>query len=357
MTVYNDIMTPIERLTAYGKGEAVDRLPCVPVVGNGAARVLGCRISEFRGNGRLIAEAHLAAYQRFRYDTIRIFTDLYVLAEAMGARVCYPLDETAHLETPAISDIAEIGRLQPADPRRDGNLPSLLQALEIARERVGTEVPVAGAVVCPFTTASFLIGTDNLIRMTRRNPEAVHELCEVALVSAFNYTEAVLDLGCTVGLTEPVSSSTIISPKHFKEFSYPYLKRLCDFLHQRNKPVTIHICGKTERIWEFMADAGADCISIDEMEDLAVAKRSVGNRVRLMGNVSPAETMLQGTPADVRRETLDCIRKAHDNPRGFIVASGCSLPTEVPFANIDAMLETVRKVGWPITEAKLNDFS
>jgi uroporphyrinogen decarboxylase len=56
----------------------------------------------------------------------------------------------------------------------------------------------------------------------------------------------------------------------------------------------------------------------------------------------------------VRAETLDCIRKAHDNPRGFIVASGCSLPTEVPFANIDAMLDTVREVGWPVTEAKLD---
>jgi uroporphyrinogen decarboxylase len=353
----NDRMTPIERLSAYGKGEPVDRLPCVPVVGNGAARVLGCTISEFRGNGPLMAEAHLAAYQRFHYDTIRIFTDLYVLAEAMGATVCYPPDETAHLDTPAIADISEIGRLQPADPRRDGNLPSLLHAMEIARERVGSEVPITGAVVCPVTTASFLIGTDNLIRMMHRNPEAVHGLCEVALVSAFNFAEAVLDIGCSVGLTEPVSSSTIISPAHFKEFSFPYLKRLCDFLHHRTKPVTLHICGKTERIWELMADAGADCISIDEMEDLEAAKQSVGHRVRLMGNVSPAETMLQGTPADVRRETLACIRKAHDNPRGFIVASGCSLPTEVPFANIDAMLETAREVGWPVTEAKLKELS
>lgn len=348
-----DQMTALERLAAYGKGEPIDRLPCVPIVGNGAARVLGCRISEFRGNARLLAEAHIAAYQRFRYDTVRIFTDLYVLAEAMGAQVSYPDDETAHLELPALADMREIGRLRPADPRRDGNLPSLLEALEIARDRVGSEVPVTGAIICPFTTASFLIGADNLIRMTHRDPEGVHRLCEVALASALNYAEAVMDLGCSAGLTEPVSSCTIISPALFKEFSYPYLKRLSDFIHSRNRPVTLHICGKTERIWGLMADAGADCISIDEVQDLEVAKRSVGNRVRLMGNVSPAATILQGTPADVRRETLACIRKAHDNPKGFIVASGCSLPTEAPFANIQAMVDTVREVGWPVTEEKL----
>jgi uroporphyrinogen decarboxylase len=348
-----DQMTALERLAAYGKGESVDRLPCVPIVGNGAARVLGCRISDFRGNGRLIAEAHIASYQRFKYDTVRIFTDLYVLAEAMGAKVCYPADETAHLDIPALAHISGVDRLQPADPRRDGNLPSLLEALEIARDRVGSEVPVAGAIVCPFTTASFLIGTDNLIRMTHRDPEGVHRLCEVALESALNFAKAVMDIGCTAGLTEPVSSSTIISPAQFKEFSYPYLKRLSDFIHSRNKPVNLHICGKTQRIWELMADAGADCISIDEVQDLEIAKSSIGDRVRLMGNVSPAATMLLGTPSEVRRETLACIRKAHDNPKGFIVASGCSLPTEVPFANIQAMVDTVREVGWPVTEEKL----
>lgn len=349
-----DQMTALERLTAYGKGESVDRLPCVPIVGNGAARVLGCRISEFRGNGKLIAQAHLAAYRKFKYDTVRIFTDLYVLAEAMGAKVCYPADETAHLETPALASLKEIDRLRPADPSRDGNLPSLLEALEIARDRVGSEVPVAGAIVCPFTTASFLIGTDNLIRMTHRDPEGVHRLCEVALASALNYAKAVIDLGCSAGLTEPVSSSTIISPAQFEEFSYPYLKRLSAYIHSRKKPVTLHICGKTERIWGLMADSGADCISIDEIQDLAVAKRSVGDRVRLMGNVSPAATLLQGTPADVRKDTLACIRKAHDNPKGYIVASGCSLPTEVPFANIQAMVDTVREVGWPVSEEKLS---
>ena len=82
-----DRLTPIERFAAYYRGEPVDRLPCVPIVGNTAARVLGSRVSEFRGNGRLIADAQVAAYRRFGYDVIRILTDLYTQAEAMGAKV------------------------------------------------------------------------------------------------------------------------------------------------------------------------------------------------------------------------------------------------------------------------------
>jgi uroporphyrinogen decarboxylase len=157
-----------------------------------------------------------------------------------------------------------------------------------------------------------------------------------------------MDAGCTPSLTDPMSSTTVISPRQFREFSYPYLKELIDYIHGRGKSVTLHICGKTNKIWEAMADAGADCISIDNDADLAEAKSAVGERVRIMGNVKPSETMLQGTPAEVRREVRECVTKAWDSPKGYIVASGCSLPTDTPFANIRAMMDAVAEIGWPV---------
>lgn len=348
-----DQMTPIERLTAYGKGLPIDRLPCVPIVGNTAARVIGVKVSDFRGNGHLIAKAQIAAYQRFGYDIIRIFTDLYTQAEAMGAKVHYPVDETAYLEGPAINDISEIEKLRPADPYKDGNLPQHIEAMKIAVDSVGTEVSVTGAVTGPFTNAAFLIGPEPLVRLVGKNPEAVHKLCEISFETTLNYTKAVIDCGCTPSLTDAMSSSTIISPKQFREFSLPYLKRLIDYIHSRGKAVTLHVCGKTSKIWELMVEAGADCISIDNAASLLEAKQKVGDKVRLMGNVKPSETMLQGTTKDVRKAVIKCVTEAYDNPKGLIVASGCSLPTETPFTNIDAMLETVREIGYPVNIEKL----
>ena len=341
-------MTPLERFAAYGRGEQIDRLPCVPIVGNTAARVIGARVSQFRGNGHMIADAQIAAFRRFGYDVIRVFTDLYTLAEAMGATVHYPEDETAYLESPAISSIDEIPRLQPVKPTRDGNLPSHLEAMKRVIEAVGKEVAVTGAVTCPFTTASFLIGAENLVRLTIKNPDAVHRLCRVALESAIRYSEAIIDAGCTPSLTDPMSSSTVIGPRQFKEFSYPYLKRLIEYIHLNGKSVTLHICGKTDKIWPLMVDAGADCISIDNDASLLGALEAVGDRVRIMGNVHPSEIMLQGTPDDVRRAVRHCVAQAGHSPKRYIVASGCSLPTETPFANIQAMMDAVREIGWPV---------
>ena len=349
----SDQMTPFERMTAYNKGEPVDRLPCVPIVGNTAARVIGVKVSELRGNGRLIAQAQIAAYHRFGYDIIRIFTDLYTQAEAMGARVHYPDDETAYLAAPALDSVAEVDRLEPADPLRDGNLPQHLEAMKIAVNEVGREVAVTGAVTGPFTNASFLIGAEQLVRLTLKNPSVVHRLCALSLETALRYSQAIIDAGCAPSLTDAMSSCTVISPKQFQEFSLPYLKRLIDYIHSRGKAVTLHICGKTSKIWELMVAAGADCISIDNEADLLQAKQMVGDRVRLMGNVRPSEVMLEGDPAAVRTAVRDCVHKAHDNPRGYIVASGCSLPTESPFVNIQAMLDAVREIGYPVREEEL----
>jgi len=89
--VLRDQMTPKERMEAYNKGQPIDRLPCVPIVGNTAARVINVKVSEFKGNGKLLAKAHVAAYRMFGYDIIRVFTDLYVQAEAMGAKCIIPM--------------------------------------------------------------------------------------------------------------------------------------------------------------------------------------------------------------------------------------------------------------------------
>jgi uroporphyrinogen decarboxylase len=341
-------MTAKERFSAYSAEKPIDRLPCVPIVGNTAARVIGAKVSDFRGNGRLIADAQIAAYRLFNYDVIRIFTDLYTQAEAMGAIVNYPEDETAYLAAPAITDVSGIDKLSPADPYKDGNLPAHLEAIKRTAGEVGHEVPVTGAVTGPFTTASFLIGTENIARLLLKNPDAVHRLCKISLETALSYAEAIIESGASPSLTEPMASATVISPKQFREFVFPYLKKLIEYIHGREKAVTLHICGRSDLIWEMMADAGADCLSIDNEADLLAAKEKVGDRVRLMGNVRPSEVMLQGTSAQVRQAVFDCVARAWDSPKGFIVASGCSLPTETPFANIHAMMDAVKEIGWPI---------
>jgi uroporphyrinogen decarboxylase len=341
-------MTPLERITAYGKGEAIDRLPCVPIVGNTGARVIGEKVSSMRRDGKLLAKAQIEAYRKFGYDNIRVFTDLFTLPEALGAKVHVPDDETAYIEEPAIRDAAEIKKLTPAESAKSPILRRCLEAMRITIDAVGKEVPVAGALTAPFTVACLVMGEENISRLMVRNPDAVHELCEISLQSCLNYAKDIIETGCSPSLSDPMGSGTVISRKHFQTFAFPYLKRLIEYIHSREKSVTLHICGRTEKIWDLMADTGANCLSIDNEVSMRAAKEAVGNRVRIMGNVPPSEVMFQGTVADVREATRRCIEEACDSPKGVIIATGCSLATDTPFENISAMVKTVEEAGWPV---------
>ncbi|MDR1360068.1 MAG: uroporphyrinogen decarboxylase family protein [Deltaproteobacteria bacterium] len=344
-----DAMTPLERAKALREGGSADRMRCVPSISNTAARVLGVKVSELRSNGATLARATIATYRRFGFDSVRVFTDLYVQPEAMGSKVRVPFDETAHMDAPAISREEEIDTLVPHNPRKDGRLPVLLEATRRTLEAIGQEVPVSCGVEGPFTLAALLAGADNLSRWMLRKPESAHRLISIAFEACRDFADAVIDLGSVPSLTCAMSSSTVISPGHFRTFSQPYLKRLIEHVKSRGiGAVTLHICGKTAGIWQSMADTGAACLSIDNMAALDAAKNEVGKRVCLMGNIPPSEILLQGSAVDVRTAALKCVREAWDSPGGFILGSGCSLATETPFANIDAMLDTAREVGWPV---------
>lgn len=350
-----DRMTPAERAAALLKGLEVDRLPCNPNVANGVARIHGCKISQFNTDAKVLAQAQVAAYRRFGYDSIRIFTDLFPWAEAMGATVKYPDDDTADLDKPAISDVSQIDTLRPADPYKDGRLPVQLDAMKYLLDEVKGEIGCSCGVVGAFTNAFFLMGVNKTLSMLRKDPESVHRLCRISLETVKAYAAAAMDIGLTPTISEPMSSCTVISPKAFREFSLPYLKELVDFIKSRGKGVVIHVCGQTNKIWEDLAGLGIAGLSIDNVASIADCKRLVGHKTKILGNVDPGSIMYSGTPMDVRLKTLECIRDGYDNPKGYVVMSGCSLPVETPLVNIQTMMDTVREVGYPICPDKVQD--
>lgn len=343
-----DQMTPMERSAAIAAGKAADRLPCNPNMANGVARVYGCKISQFNTEAKVLAEAQIAAYRRFGYDSIRIFTDLFPWAEAMGAKLVLPEDATADLSKPAIKSIKEINELQPADPYKDGRLPIQLEAMKILIDSVGTEVGCGAGVVGPFTNAFFLMGVDQTLRLLHKDGEALHRLCAVSLETCKAYVKAAMDIGLNPTISEPMSSCTVVSPHIFRTFSLPYLKELVDFIKSKGKNPVIHICGQTNKIWEDLAALHVAGVSIDNVASLAECKKAIGMKTRILGNVDPGGIMYTAAPADVKLKTLECIRDGWDSPRGYTVMSGCSLPVETPFENIDAMMEVVREVGFPV---------
>lgn len=189
-------------------------------------------------------------------------------------------------------------------------------------------------------------GPENFLKDLNKNPEEAHELLEITTESVLRYIDAVCDLDMTPSIAEPTVSSTLISSKMFTKFAQPYLKRCMDRVaKRRGSASTLYICGRTKPIWDEMVDAGIANLSLDNEEDLAEAKTEVGDKVRLIGNVKPVETMLRGSKEDIFAEAKECIAKAYDSPNGFILITGCDVPVGTSVENIVALMNAARFYG------------
>jgi uroporphyrinogen decarboxylase len=63
-----------------------------------------------------------------------------------------------------------------------------------------------------------------------------------------------------------------------------------------------------------------------------------------IGNINNKTTMVSGTPEDVRREALECLRIAAPGG-GYVLATDHSLHDDIPLANIRAYIEVAKTHG------------
>ncbi len=337
-------MTPKERMGAFLTGQPLDRVPVIPLVLNVAARIAGMTVKEHARDGLKMGQAHVTAWREVGQDMITIFTDTAVLAEAMGTKLYYPPDDAARVDVPAVAQPADVDRLLEPDPRGDNGMRTYLEAVEHCNAQVGEQVFVGCCFAAPFTTAACLRGTDVLARDLYRDPGLAHAILQKAHAVGLKFISACAAAGGVPAIVDPVATGSVLSLDQFRTFALPYLALEVEAIHGAGLPALVHVCGKTHLLLEALADTGADILSLDVV-DLAEAKERVGHRVTLMGNVRPSGSVLEGTPEEVEAECVECLRKAGDSPRGYILATGCEVPLNSPLANIKAMVAAADRWG------------
>ena len=191
-----------------------------------------------------------AAYRRFGYDVVRVFTDLYVQAEAMGAKVRVPEDETAYFAGARYRQ-----RTRRGSSATGGSSARMAVCPRIARQwrawwtTWGTRWRSRLAVTGPFTNASFLVGAETLARLALREPAVVRHLCEISLETALRWADSILDAGASPSITDPMLSSTVVESAPVPRIRAALPGHGWWHIRGRGKSVTLHICGKTRPVW------------------------------------------------------------------------------------------------------------
>ena len=89
------------------------------------------------------------------------------------------------------------------------------------------------------------------------------------------------------------------------------------------------------------------------VEDLEEAKDVMGDRVVITGNVPPVDVVYAGSKEDIEKSVKECIRKAHNSPKGFVLSTGCQIPMNTPIEKVEMFMEAGRKYGkYPLYTSK-----
>jgi hypothetical protein len=129
----------------------------------------------------------------------------------------------------------------------------------------------------------------------------------------------------------------LMSPATWNRFIWPYLRDLTlEVLEQGMTPI-LHLDSDWTRELEHFRELprGTSILALDGETDIFKAKEILGDHMCIMGDV-PAAMLYGGTPDDVYAYSSRLIREL--GPEGFILQSGCDIPTNAKLENVKAMV-------------------
>ncbi|MBI2928442.1 MAG: uroporphyrinogen decarboxylase family protein [Verrucomicrobia bacterium] len=341
-------------VTGALRGEAGPRVPSGPLAVHFCARVAGVSLREYTSDARVLADSVIRYYERFRPDAVWLSADTWVNAQAMGA-IVGPADDDqpwGGLGASLVQTARDIERIPPPDVGTQGRYPLMQEALTRIVAALGKEVFV---VTCfdqyPFSLAAQLMGINEIMLKLTDDPPMVEALMHRGVEYALAYGRALSDAGADM-LSGGDSPAGLIGPRPYREMALPFEQCLIRELKAATgKPVSLHICGNALPILPDMAASGADVLEIDHKTDLRRACEIAGPDIALWGNLDPVGVLAQGTPAQVGQATREALDTAAAcGHRRFVLSSGCTLPVETPFENLEAMLSAARTSALPTSE-------
>ena len=340
----NQEFTPRERLLRACRRQPVDRVPVwlMRQAGRYMAEYQAVRrgmsFLELCKSPELCRDVTMQPIEKLGLEIGIIFSDILLPAEAMGLDLTFS-DQGPVIANPA-RDRAAVEALVDFDPADKTPWPA--DAIGLTVEALGADRPLLGFCGAPFTLASYMVegkGSrqyENIKRMMFGEPETFHLLLERITDNLIPYLRVQIEAGAAaVQIFD--SWGGCLGTEDYATFAHPYTVRLIDGVKDLGAPVISYMngCGQ---VLEIMAESGADALSIDWRISPAEARRRVGDRVALQGNMDP--TALLATPEVAARETRRNLEAFGREP-GHIFNLGSGVLKWTPVDCAKAVVDTV----------------
>ncbi|MDI3525415.1 uroporphyrinogen decarboxylase family protein [Thermatribacter velox] len=319
------------------------RRPVVPLMGYPGLQLTGTTVKQNQFNHIVQFRSLSRLYDRFRPDAMFFLMDLSVEASALGLPVRFPLEETPSVEEHPVKSLEDLEKFENIDILGDGRVMVYLETLR--HMKVALPCPVGAFVIGPLTLAGLLTGANEIAIKSLTEPDFFEGILQFSQRIILRYAQALSEAGAdTLMVLEP--TAVIFGPQQFRNHLAPLYRELVGVLDDLE--ITLHVCGDTTHLLKEMAQCGVSGLSLDSMVDFGKAAEIVGKDILLIGNISPIE-MLQEKPQKIYSDTLQLLNTMREHPL-FVLSTGCDLPQDVPFENIEAFFKAGRE--WTLSALK-----
>jgi len=286
----------------------------------------------------LATEVALQPLARFPLDAAILFSDILTVPDAMGLGLYFAEGEGPRFERP-LRDEAAIMRLAAPDPTAE--LRYVLDAVRETRSALGGRVPLIGFSGSPYTLACYMIegsGSDDwraVKEMLYARPDLLHRILEVNARAVTDYLNAQIEAGAQVVMLFDTWGGSLTAAQ-YEEFSLSYMRKVLSEVHGTPRIVFTKGGGG----WlESIAASGCDAVGLDWTIDPADARRRIGGRVALQGNLDPA--VLTAPPARVR-EQVRRVLDAFGSAPGHVFNLGHGISPHARVDAVEALVDEVR---------------
>lgn len=298
-------------------------------------------------NPAFACEVTLQPLERYPLDAAILFSDILTVPDAMGLGLYFETGEGPRFKK-TVSTLADIEALPIPDAQKD--LGYVMDAVSTIRRELNGRVPLIGFSGSPWTLATYMVegGSSKDFRKSKAmlydNPQAMHLLLDKLAQSVTAYLNGQILAGAqAVQIFDSWGGS--LSAAAYQEFSLAYMRKIVSGLirEHEGRKVPVILFTKGGGLWlESIADAGADALGLDWTCDIGEARRRVGSKVALQGNMDP--TVLYANPQAIRQEVAN-ILKSYGSGTGHVFNLGHGITPEVDPANAGAFIEAVHELS------------
>lgn len=293
----------------------------------------------------LACEVTLQPLRRFSLDAAIIFSDILTIPDAMGLGLYFSEGEGPRFQQPVRTE-ADIRNL----PKPDVNesLAYVMNAIRLTRHELAGRVPLIGFSGSPWTLATYMVegGSSKTFGRIKAllydQPKYAHMLLEKLADTVIDYLNAQIRNGAQVVQIFDTWGG-VLSHAAFQEFSLAYLQQIVAGLIReydgRRIPVILFCKGCNGHL-EALAATGCDALGLDWTIPLSEARKRVGDRVALQGNLDPA--VLLASPEVIQHEA-SLVLSSFGQGSGHVFNLGHGITPDVNPQHLQALIDCVHK--------------